>query len=146
MQIDKSKDYKILSYTFRNFINLTFREKRMVLHERNHPDVKKWMFTNEDIREKDHLRFIDSLVDRNDAFYWLVERDDVPVGVLSIVHCNYEKNEGESGYYLFSAQQDSGIGLELQYAYKKFFFETVGVENLPGHILYGNTTDYSYKE
>ena len=92
MQIDKSKDYKILSYTFRNFINLTFREKRMVLHERNHPDVKKWMFTNEDIREKDHLRFIDSLVDRNDAFYWLVERDDVPVGVLSIVHCNYEKN------------------------------------------------------
>lgn len=142
MFIDNKRDYEVLSYKFRNLINLSLEEKLMVLEERNHPKVKRWMFNNRDITEAEHLRFIQSLANRADAFYWLVELDGKPIGVLNIVHCDYDKNEGEAGYYLFASVQDSGIGLEFQYAYKKFFFEILGVDNLPGHILYGNTSAY----
>lgn len=142
MFIDNTIDYTVLSYRFRNFINLTKVDKLMILRERNHPDVKRWMVTNEDIKEEDHLNFIDSLTKRTDAYYWLIEREGLPIGVLSIIHCNYDKSEGETGYYLFHSQQDTGVGLEFQYIYKKFFFEVLGIENLPGHILYGNTSAY----
>lgn len=142
MLIDKEKDYQVASFTYRNFINLSEEDKLMILRERNHPDVKKWMFTNEDIKEESHLAFINGLKKRDDAYYWLMLREGKPIGVLSIIHCDFQKEEGEPGYYLFAAEQDSGIGLEMQFCYKKFFFETLGMKNLFGHILYGNTNAY----
>lgn len=142
MLIDKLKDYKVGPYTYRNFITLTLEEKLMILKQRNHPDVKKWMFTEEDIKESDHLAFINGLAHRTDAYYWLMERDGNAIGVLSIIHCDDEKNEGEPGYYLFASEQDSGWGLEMQYYYKKFFFEELGLNNLFGYLLYGNTNAY----
>lgn len=142
MYIDKNKDYVIGSFRFRNFINLNSNEKLMILKERNHPDVKKWMFTNNDILEEDHICFINSLKNRNDAFYWLIERNGMAIGVLSIVKCDYDKGEGESGYYLFANYQKSGFGLELHYAYKKLFFNTFSFKRLLGHIQVGNDNSY----
>ena len=79
MQIDKNRTYQAGPYTYRNFITLSLEEKLMILRERNHPDVKKWMFTKEDITEEDHLAYIEGLKNRDDAYYWLMERDGVPV-------------------------------------------------------------------
>ncbi len=142
MFIDKNKEYCVDSFKFKNFINLDIKEKLMILRERNHPNVKKWMLTHDDIKEEDHLRFIDSLNCRNDSFYWLIEKDNIGIGVLSIVKCDYNKEEGETGYYLFSDYQTAGFGLELQYAYKKLFFLEFGFNNLPGLIRMGNNTAY----
>ena len=142
MLIDKNKEYQVGSYTYRNFVDLSLDEKLMILRERNHPDVKKWMFTNEDISVENHLAFIEGLTTRNDAFYWLMEYEKKPVGVLNIIHCDFEKSEGEPGYYLFASEQNSGNGLEMQYCYKKLFFDIFGVKNLIGHVLYGNTDAY----
>lgn len=142
MQIDKNRDYQVGPYTYRNFITLILEEKLLILRERNHPDVKKWMFTKEDIKEDSHLAYIEGLKKREDAFYWLMEREGKPVGVLSIIHCDYAKEEGEPGYYLFASEQEGGYGLEMQYYYKKFFFEELGLKNLFGHLLYGNTNAY----
>lgn len=142
MLIDKNKNYQIGPYTYRNFITLSTEEKLMILRERNHPEVKKWMFTKDDITKDDHLAYIDGLKNRNDAYYWLMERNGKPVGVLSIIHIDFEKEEGEPGYYLFAAEQEGGYGLEMQYCYKKFFFEELGMKNLFGYLLYGNTNAY----
>ena len=127
MQIDKNRDYQVGPYTYRNFITLTIEEKMMILRERNHPDVKKWMFTKEDITEEGHLAYIEGLKTRDDAYYWLMLHDGKPVGVLSIIHCDFENDEGEPGYYLFASEQEGGYGLEMQYYYKKFFFEELGL-------------------
>ena len=86
MLIDKEKDYQVASFTYRNFINLSEEDKLMILRERNHPDVKKWMFTNEDIKEESHLAFINGLKKRDDAYYWLMLRECKPIGVL-IISC-----------------------------------------------------------
>ncbi len=142
MQIDKYKEYQVGSYSYRSFTTLSLDEKLMVLRERNHPDVKKWMFTKEDIKEEEHLSFIEGLKSRDDAFYWLMKYDGKPVGVLSIIHCDLNEEEGEPGYYLFASEQDAGNGLEMQYCYKKFFFEILGVKKLIGHLLYGNTNAF----
>lgn len=142
MQIDKFKTYVLEDYTYRNFVTLSREELLNILKERNHPDVKKWMFTKDDILEKDHLNFVEGLKNRDDAFYWLMEYKGVPIGVLSLIRINYELEEGETGYYLFASQQDSGIGLDMQFHYKKLFFTLFGVRNLPGEILWGNTNAY----
>lgn len=142
MFIDKFETYAEGDYTYRNFVTLSKDELLLILRERNHPDVKKWMFNNEDIQEGDHLAFVEGLKNRNDAYYWLMEYKGVPIGVLSLIHINYEMEEGETGYYLFASHQDSGLGLDMQFHYKKLFFSHLGVRNLPGEILWGNTNAY----
>lgn len=142
MLIDKFKTYAIGEFTYRNFVTLSRDELLKVLKERNHPDVKKWMYTNDDIQEKDHLSFVEGLKTRNDAYYWLMAYKGEPIGVLCLIHVDYELEQGEPGYYLFASQQNSGIGLDMQYNYKKLFFTHFGLRNLPGNILWGNTNAY----
>lgn len=142
MFINKFKNYIVGEFTYRNFITLSRDELLMILKERNHPDVKKWMFTNDDILENDHFSFVDSLKNRNDAYYWLMEYHGVPIGVLSLIHIDYDLEEGEAGYYLFASQQNSGIGLDMQFYYKKLFFNHFGMRNLPGTIMWGNSNAY----
>lgn len=142
MLIDKCKTYTVGEYTYRNFVTLSKEELLMILRERNQPDVKKWMFTNDDIGEDEHLAFAEGLKNRDDVFYWLMEYSGESIGVLSLIHVDYDRKEGEPGYYLFASQQNSGIGLEMQYSYKKLFFDQLGLNSLPGNILRGNTTAY----
>ena len=140
MLIDKQKTYTEGRFTYRNFVTLSREEALFVLRERNNPRVKQWMYSQDDIAEDAHFRFLEGLKGRDDAFYWLMSYDGKPIGVLSLVHCNYEAFMGEPGYYLFSDYLDSGLGLEMQCAYKRFFFTQLGVERLIGHILPTNTS------
>lgn len=142
MFIDKNIDYQVGDFCFRNFLHLNNSELLMILKERNHPNVKKWMVSKDDITKEEHIEFVNGLKSRDDAYYWLIYHNDKPVGVLSLIHCDYDKEEGEAGYYLFNSYQDEGIGLDLHYNYKKFFFEYLHLKNLPGRILWGNTNAY----
>lgn len=140
MNIDKNEVYSSGNFVFRNFTSLTRNELLMILHERNHPNVKKWMFSDSDIDEVSHLNFVNGLKDRKDAFYWLMYYNDRPIGVFSLVHCDFLNNVADPGYYLFAEAQNSGIGLEMHLAYKQLCFHQLGVQTLASHILWGNTS------
>ena len=140
MKIIKNMDYTSGDFRYRNFTTLSVDELLMILRERNHPDVKKWMYTDEDIEESSHLAFVENLKTRDDAFYWLMLYREEPIGVLSLVHCDYDKNEADPGYYLFANYQNAGIGLEMHVGYKNFMFHQLGVDTLASNILYGNSS------
>lgn len=142
MLINKEKTYQIDNYIYKNFINLTSEELKFVWEWRNHEDTRKWMITKDIISFENHCAFVKNLLERDDAYYWLFYSNGIPMGVLSIIKVNYERKEGEPGYYLSPYQANSGIGIEMQYCYKKFFFDELGFENLFGHLLWGNTNAY----
>ncbi len=142
MLIDKSKIYTIEKYSYKNFSCLSEDEVKLVWVWRNHDDVRKWMVTKDIIPFESHCSFVAGLKERDDKYYWLVFKNDVPIGVLSIIKVNHEKEEGEPGYYLSPDYANSGIGIDFQFFYKKFFFDELGFKNLFGHILHGNTNAY----
>ena len=59
-----------------NFIDLKLEEKEMILKWRNHPDIRKWMYNQDEIKLEEHLNFIDSLKLRKDKLYFLVKKED----------------------------------------------------------------------
>ena len=122
MNIDRNKIYQINDYTYKNFVGLTLEEVKLVWEWRNHEDIRKWMITKDIIPFENHCAFVRNLSKRNDAYY--------------------EHKEGEPGYYLSPYMANSGIGIEMQYYYKKLFFDELGFENLFGHLLWGNTNAY----
>ncbi|MCC8071486.1 MAG: UDP-4-amino-4,6-dideoxy-N-acetyl-beta-L-altrosamine N-acetyltransferase [Bacteroidales bacterium] len=137
-EISNSQTYSDGEYTFRNFTQLGEEEKKMIWEWRNHPAIRQWMADQGEIPLENHLRFIESLKDRKDRAYWLVEKNGEAVGVADFVKIDYRKGEGEPGYYLSPANLNSGLGLEFNYHFRHLLFHTFEVDKFKGYILIGN--------
>ena len=85
----------------------------------------------------DHLRFIDSLNQREDCYYWLVkDPKGENVGVLDVIHIDNDREEGELGYYLNQEEMGNGFEFMLECNYfvyqqlkLKYNLVTVDIEN-----------------
>lgn len=142
INIDRKQIYQIDSYSYKNFINLSDYEKHLVWKWRNDEHIRQWMLNKAEIPFENHLKFIDSLKQRNDLYYWLVYKKTTPVGVFDIVDVDILKGEAEPGYYLDPLLLNSGEGLYFNYYYRFFFHNILNFPFLKGHILCGNNRAY----
>jgi UDP-4-amino-4,6-dideoxy-N-acetyl-beta-L-altrosamine N-acetyltransferase len=126
-----------------NFTELSLDEKKMVLQWRNHPDIAKWMFTQETISLEDHLSYIESLKSKKDKVYFLVKKGLEAIGVIDLANIDYEKRSAEIGIY--AKPQLRGVGSYLMeaiidYALHKLkintLFAKVFTENISAIKLY----------
>ncbi len=146
IEIDRYKIYSLDNYSFKNFVNLSLDEKAMILSWRNDPRISKWMCNRKELSMDNHLAFIDSLDGRTDAYYWLVYKDEIPVGVFDIVDIDLIENDCEPGYYLNPEYLDSGIGLQFNYYCRSFVYHILDITSVKGHILVGNTSAYTMSQ
>lgn len=143
IQIDRNKIYESHGYRFKNFVCLTEDEKKMILEWRNHEKVRSVMVNKDVISLEDHLKFINSLENRDDCYYWLViDPTGVNVGVLDVVHIDWDKDVGEIGFYL--NQDELGKGFQFMIECVYFVFSqlqlgnnlvTVNINNKDIHIF-----------
>jgi UDP-4-amino-4,6-dideoxy-N-acetyl-beta-L-altrosamine N-acetyltransferase len=124
-------------YIFKNFIHLSDEEKIMVLNWRNHINIRKWMYSETLIEKDSHFAFIRSLNDRNDCFYWLVFKNDIPIGVFSVNHIDYQKSETQPGYYL-DPENEEGDGFDFLNSIIQLQFEDFNVIQTAGGVLETN--------
>lgn len=133
MQIDKNTIYRVNDYTFTNFINLNEDQIKQVWQWRNDPTIRKFMYNKEVIPLESHLRFIESLKERNDIAYWLVRKAGEDIGVTNLTDINIEESSAELGYYMLPSKLNSGLGLEFAYNNLLFVFDT----DIQCHSLHG---------
>lgn len=140
IKIDRNTIYKVNDYSYKNYVVLSEDEKRMVWEWRNHPEIRKWMTNSEVIPIESHLRFIDGLKDRTDAYYWLVYKDKKPIATLNFTHLDYTDNSAMPGLYMSPYELDTGEGFTFHYHYKELAYHQLGIEALKGgYVEVGNT-------
>ena len=143
ISIDREKTYDVNNYSYKNYIVLTEEEKRLVWEWRNHPDIRKWMTNSDIIPYDNHLKFIEGLKSRTDAYYWLVCKNDVPFATLNFTHLNYSDSSGMPGFFLSPYELDLGEGFTFHYYYKLLAFYQMGFESFKGgYCEVGNTRAY----
>lgn len=122
----------------KNFINLTLDEKKTVLEWRNHNNVKKMMFTNDEISFDNHLTFIDSLKKSSSKLYFLVEYKSKQIGVVDF----YDIKEQTCywGFYLNPDFLSSSFGVLLEYYVLEYAFNVLCIETLYCESLKENNT------
>ena len=76
-----------------NFTKLTFQEKKMILDWRNHPEIRQWMYNQDEIKLEEHLSFIEHLKEANNKLYFLVKKENEYIGVIDFVNINHESLE-----------------------------------------------------
>ena len=73
-----------------DFLDMTLAEKEMVLSWRNNENIKRWMYSQDDIKLEDHLSYIDSLEVLIDKQYLTVKKNDRYIGVIDFTNIDFE--------------------------------------------------------
>lgn len=144
MQIDKRITYEYNGFTYTNFVNLSRGQLVMIYDWRMHPSVVRFMNNRSSFTLESHLLFAEKLKEREDVFYWLVENNGKPLGVLNIVDINNSENSCEPGIIFSPDLIKTGISLFVVNNYKAFLFDILGFDVLYGHNYLDNLTAVQY--
>ena len=127
-----------------NFIDLKLEEKEMILKWRNHPDIRKWMYNQDEIKFEEHLNFIDSLKLRKDKLYFLVKKEDDFIGVIDFTQL-VNKESVHMGIY--SNPNINGNGKILLNKIIDYSFNNLKVKRVFSEVFAENDKAYNlYKK
>jgi len=125
------KDIKLI-----NFIDMSLDEIKMVLTWRNSENIRKWMYTQDEISLQNHINFIESLKLVKDKIYFLVKKDDDNIGVINFT--NIDKNEIYFGLYANPKTKLLGVGRILEEISIDFTFNKLKVNKLKLEVFEDN--------
>lgn len=120
----------------RNFTTLTPTESAMVLRWRNTEKVRSFMYNDTPISAKEHTAFLASLHHREDKRYFLVFRDDEPLGVVDLTHI--DEDSAIIGLYASPEQEEHGIGSLLMQCLMSYGFEQLHLKRLYAEVFADN--------
>lgn len=106
----------------------------LVLEWRNHSDIRCWMLNGDEISLENHLRFVESLKNRVDKRYFLVQQGDAYIGVIDFT--DITNISAEIGIY--ANPQMRGVGEALMSALIEYGFSTLGVTMLIASVFADN--------
>ena len=82
-----------MSIELTNFIDMSLEEKKMVLEWRNHEEIRKWMYNQDEISLDEHLKFIQNLEFNPFKQYLIVKKGNEFIGVIDFIF-DYQKKRG----------------------------------------------------
>lgn len=117
-----------------DFTTLDKEQLTMVLAWRNHSDIRRWMLSDDEISLENHLHFVESLKNRADKRYFLLQQEDAYIGVIDFT--DITQTSAEIGIYANPKMR--GVGNALMNALIEYGFSTLGVEILIASVFTDN--------
>jgi len=136
--MDLRKDFQTGELSLINFVNLKETEKELVRRWRNHPDVKRWMYSSETISSEEHHRFIEGLSRTDRSFYWLVKKGGEPIGVIYLTKTDFKNRNAYLGIYADPRSKGSGYGRNLVASLKELVFGVADFHTLKLEVFEDN--------
>lgn len=98
---------------------------------RNSPEVSRYMYTDQYISEEEHVNWYIRIKDDPTKKYWIVEVDDVYVGVVNLYDINIQNKRCYWAYYLTdSSVRGKGIGKAIELNVLNYAFEVLNLNKL----------------
>lgn len=122
-----------------NFIEMNHGEKLQVLKMRNHPDVKAWMYNQNDIDLSDHLNFIETLKASKRKQYFVLRQGAQIIGSVNFSEIDFETKQAEFGFYANPFVNLLGIGRILEEVSIFYSFNYLGLSKLLLEVFEDNS-------
>jgi len=119
-----------------NFIDMSLDEIKMILNWRNDENIRKWMYTQDEISLQNHINFIENLKTQKDKLYFLIKKDGENIGVINFT--NIDKNDIYFGLYANPTTKLLGIGRVLEEVSIEFAFNKLKVKKLKLEVFEDN--------
>ena len=116
-----------------------------VLAWRNAPEVRKHMYTQQEIALVDHQRWWASMKTNKKSQYLIFEAVGTAMGLVNFTGINPQKKSAVWGFYT-SPKAPKGTGTRLGVSALDFAFHTLGLSRLTGEVLASNTASAAFHE
>ncbi len=119
------------------------RDLETVLAWRNAPEVRKHMYTQQEIALDDHRRWWASVKTRESSRYLIFEAAGVPMGLVNFTEINPQENTAVWGFYT-CPQASKGIGTRLGLLALEHAFQNLNLTQLTGEVLTSNAASIAF--
>ena len=130
-----------MKFHFKNYTNLSKKDKLNILKIRNLQYVRENMYTSDIIKTEDHLKWIEGLKTRKDCIYWAIFVDNNLVGAIDLTDISLRGDFAEWGFYI--ENKYSGYGALVEYLGMKHFLDEMGFEKILAGVYEGNEQVYN---
>ena len=105
---------------------------------RNHPEVRKYMYTDHQISEEEHRNWLNMLQTNKSTEAFVIYREQHPIGLVSLSKISSRHATADWAYYLDPNEQGGGVGVLVEYALLEYAFGIVGLSKLNCEVLATN--------
>ena len=148
----KNNDYKVMEYfdynkliflsnlyikniRLNNFLSLSKKQHKQILKMRNSQQIKKWMYSQDTISLKEHLKYVKKLRAQQDKKYFLITKNNKNIGVIDFT--NIKNNSAEFGIY--SNPKLYGQGKSLMQIMIEYSFNILNLNHIKASVFSDNT-------
>ena len=102
---------------------------------RNSQQIKKWMYSQDTISLKEHLKYVKKLRAQQDKKYFLITKNNKNIGVIDFT--NIKNNSAEFGIY--SNPKLYGQGKSLMQIMIEYSFNIINLNHIKASVFSDNT-------
>lgn len=122
---------------------LTVGDLDIVLAWRNHPDVRKNMYTQHEISRDEHYAWFERIKGDETKRYLICMANEEPVGLINFVDINPTHKTASWGFYSGDVSK-RGVGTQMEFLALNYAFEDLGLEKLCCEVLSFNASVISF--
>jgi UDP-4-amino-4,6-dideoxy-N-acetyl-beta-L-altrosamine N-acetyltransferase len=116
-------------------LDLPADQQARVRHLRNQPEVRKFMYTDHEISEAEHAKWIEGLSGSTRQQVFVILIDETPAGVVSLSAINRTHGTADWAFYLDTTLQGKGLGSQVEFWMLDYAFGAAGLEKLNCEVL-----------
>jgi len=105
---------------------------------RNHPHIRKYMYTDHVISPDEHRCWLEGLEGDESRKVFVVFTADKLVGLVSLSKISYQHGTADWAFYLDPEEQGGGVGVQVEYALLEYAFDEEGLKKLNCEVLSTN--------
>lgn len=106
---------------------------------RNLPEVRQFMFNDGEIQRDGHCRWLMKILVDPTRRDWIIEHDELPVGLISLTDIDDANRRCSWGFYVASATlRGQGVGSAAWYQVLQVAFEDLNLEKVCSEVLSTN--------
>lgn len=118
---------------------LTHKRIEMVRQWRNDPKISQYMLTHDYITPEMQEKWFQKVSQSETAFYFIIEYQGEPVGLIDIRDVDYEKKTGEPGMYIYNDEYlNSDVGLRAGFCFGQFLWGMLKLDSCYIFVLDNN--------
>lgn len=117
----------------------------LVRQWRNHPDVRRFMYTQHEIGAEEHHAWYERVQHDETRYLLIFEPNGRPTGFINFHVVDSKARRAEWGFYL-APDAPQGSGRELGLISLEYAFENLGVHKVCGEALANNARSIRFHE
>ncbi len=120
------------------FKKLNVEDAKLVLDWRTSKRVTSFMNSDIDYNLSNQIHWINETQQSNENYYWIIEINDVKIGLISLTNLNFNQKTASWGYYI-GDENYLGFGSLVPPYFYNFVFNDLNIEVLHAEVFYDNT-------